>query len=146
MSTIRDSRQFVGSKIAVFCGNQIVTYLRDDFDHIPDPGLWDLPGGEREPGETALACVLRETLEEFSIQLGPDQIIHESSYPSHQPGRADVAFFAAQVDQQMIDAIIFGDEGQEWRMMPVAEFLDRDDAVVELQRAVRRLMPSLQVR
>lgn len=134
---IAEATNHVGAKIAIICNGELVTYLRDDFEHIPDPGLWDFPGGEREPGETAIGCALRETEEEFGIVLAPSQIIHAASYKSHQPGRADVAFFVAEVSRDMIASIRFGSEGQCWQMMDVTAFLEHRGAVKELQGALR---------
>lgn len=140
---IRTARIHVGAKIALICGTRLVAYLRDDFAHIPDPGLWDFPGGEREPGETALDCALRETTEEFGLVLPPAVVIHAASYPSHQPGRADVAFFVARITAEDVAAIVFGSEGQRWEMMAVDDFLSRPDAVRELQQALRDALPHL---
>ena len=46
-------------------------------------GLWEFPGGKREPGETWEACVLREIREELGVEMavGPlfESLTHE--YP-----------------------------------------------------------------
>jgi len=130
---IRDSTEFVGAKVVLMCGDDLVAYLRDDFAHIPDPNLWDFPGGECQDGETALDCAIRETYEEFGVCFTEEELLYEASYQSHQPGRADVAFFVAKVESETIEKIRFGDEGQCWSMMPVSEFLSHANAVRELQ-------------
>lgn len=127
---------FQGAKIALIYGDALVVYLRDDFPHIHDPNRWDLPGGEREAGEDALGCALRETWEEFGITVSPAAIYHRAEYIAHGPTRR-VAFYAAPVTEAQIEGVVFSDEGQCWRMMPVAEFVARGDAVVDLQRMVR---------
>ena len=63
-----DGTPFGGAKIALVQDGLILTYLRDDKPDIRFPGLWDLPGGGREGGETPLACVARELFEEFTCQ------------------------------------------------------------------------------
>ncbi|MGY1814350.1 NUDIX hydrolase [Blastococcus sp. SYSU D00820] len=38
-------------------------------------GQWALPGGRRDPGETAVEGALRETREEVGLDLGPDAVL-----------------------------------------------------------------------
>ncbi|WP_162869177.1 NUDIX domain-containing protein, partial [Escherichia coli] len=47
-------RAFGGAKIALLCDGRLLVYQRDDKPGIPWPGMWDLPGGGRENGETPL--------------------------------------------------------------------------------------------
>lgn len=113
-----------------------MTYLRDDFAHIPNPNEWDLPGGVREAGETALQCALRETQEEFGLDVAPDAVLHEATYWAEAAGalpRREVAFFVAEISATLVETIQFGVEGQKWQMMPTQEFVSRLDAVKELQ-------------
>jgi len=49
---------FQGCKIALICGDKILTILRDDKDDIPCPNMWELPGGGRE-GTKALSSAQR---------------------------------------------------------------------------------------
>ena len=37
---------FQGCKIALICGDKVLTILRDDKDDIPCPNMWELPGGD----------------------------------------------------------------------------------------------------
>lgn len=127
------SRTAFGAKIALICGDQLVTYLRDDFAHIPDPGVWDLPGGVREAGETALDCVLRETREEFGIQIPAEAVVFADRFYKYQPERIEGVFFVAEITPALVETIAFGEEGQCWEMMPVTGFLAHRMAVPELQ-------------
>ena len=38
-------------------------------------GQWALPGGRRDPGESAEAAALRELAEETGVQVGPDAVL-----------------------------------------------------------------------
>jgi 8-oxo-dGTP diphosphatase len=78
--SVAKSTNLQGAKIAVICEEEVLVYLRDNVDHIPNPNQWDLPGGIREDGETAVACALRELEEEFGVQLPEDTVIHEAIY------------------------------------------------------------------
>lgn len=41
----------------------------------PAQGLWSLPGGKLEPGETLVACCRREVLEETGLAIQPGPVI-----------------------------------------------------------------------
>ena len=122
---------FLGAKIALICGDQLVAYRRDDKPDIPFPGFWDLPGGGREGAESPLQCAFRETWEEFGLRLDADQICWERRY-AHSSGLPPSWFFVAKIEPAHVASIIFGDEGQYWRMMPVSEFLALADATPNL--------------
>ncbi len=49
--------------------DEVLLLLRDDIPAIPYPGMWDLPGGHVEPGETPFACIVREISEEMGLDL-----------------------------------------------------------------------------
>ena len=51
---------------ALFAGTSVLLIRRA---FAPWAGYWSLPGGRREPGETAKDCVMREIREELSIRL-----------------------------------------------------------------------------
>ena len=127
---------FVGAKLVLVQGADLLTYLRDEKPGLPWAGQWDLPGGGREGGETAEACVLRELEEEFGLRLGPERLEWRRVWPSMMDAARLSVFFAGRILVAEVAAIRFGDEGQYWRMMPVAEFLAHDRAIPEMQRRV----------
>jgi len=49
--------------------NQVLLFQRDDIPTIPYPGMWDVPGGHVEKGETPEGCIVREMEEEMGMQL-----------------------------------------------------------------------------
>lgn len=125
----QEGGDFVGAKLVLTCGADLLVSLRDDFDHIPWPAHWDLPGGGRDGTETALACALRELTEEFGLHLPAARLAGPVAYP--YPGGAGLVsvYFRGEITQAEIAAIRFGTEGQCWRMMPVAEYLTHPRAV-----------------
>lgn len=134
---------FVGAKVAMLCGDALLTYLRDDKPGLPWPAMWDLPGGGREGTETPENCLLREVQEEFGLILPPDRLIWRKVWPSMMDASRASIFFAGRITRDEIAAIRFGDEGQYWQMMPVADYLSHPSAVPELQRRVAVALPDL---
>ncbi|MEO3428795.1 NUDIX hydrolase [Pelagibius sp. CAU 1746] len=127
------SEAFTGAKIALVCGAELVAYRRDDSPAIPWPGLWDLPGGGREGAETPAGCALREVEEEFGLALVPGRVHWCRRYPAMLDPQRDSYFLAAEISQAEVAAIRFGEEGQYWRMMSIADFLALPDAISHLQ-------------
>lgn len=128
---------FTGCKIALFCGDKILTILRDDKETIPWPNMWELPGGGREGNETPFECVAREVYEELSIQLSKDDIIWSWIYPSMLDENKNSVFLVGQLTQEQFDSIVFGDEGQAYKLMSIEEFLNSKQAVPQLQGRLR---------
>ena len=128
---------FTGSKIALFCGDKLLTILRDDKDDIPCPNMWELPGGGREGDESPFECVAREVYEELGIHLNEDCLLWSKVYPSMlYEGRQSV-FMVGQISQEQFDNITFGDEGQAYKLMSIEEFLNSKQAVPQLQGRLR---------
>ncbi|WP_193367866.1 NUDIX hydrolase [Pelagibius marinus] len=129
-----ESEAFMGAKIALVCGADLVAYKRDDIPAIPWPGLWDLPGGGREGAETPADCALREVEEEFGLALAPGRVHWCRRYPAMLDPQRSSYFLAAEIAAAEVAAIRFGAEGQYWRMMPIEDFLVLPDAISQLQR------------
>lgn len=128
---------FVGAKAALFCGDAILTCLRDTHPGLPWPGMWDLPGGGREGEETPEACLLRELQEEFGLRLPATRLTWRVVLPSMLYPERESVFFAGTVTRAEVASIHFGSEGQGWALMPTAEFLTHPQAIPDLQRRVR---------
>ena len=121
---------FIGAKLALFIGDDLLVIKRDNRPDIPFPDCWDLPGGGREGVESPEECALRETLEEVGLRLHKRQLTW-SSRAMRLDGPA--WFFAAHRPASDVSRIRFGNEGQEWRLAPISWYLTQEK-VVPLQR------------
>ena len=128
---------FTGCKIALFCGDKLLTILRDDKSNIPYPNTWELPGGGREGDESPFECAEREVYEELGIHLTEDCLLWSKVYPSMLFEGKESVFLVGKLTQEQFDSIVFGDEGQGYRMMSTDEFLGSDKVVPQLQERVR---------
>ena len=43
-------------------------------------GLWEFPGGKREPGESFEACLVREIHEELAVEIAVDELFEEVTH------------------------------------------------------------------
>lgn len=48
-------------------------------------GIWNGPGGKREPPETLRQCAARETLEEIGVRLDPEELVYLGVLNSYHP-------------------------------------------------------------
>ncbi|MBL4811254.1 MAG: NUDIX hydrolase [Rhodobacteraceae bacterium] len=126
------NQDFIGAKAVLLTGGKLITLLRDVRPDIPYPDHWDLPGGGREPGETPLETLAREVHEELGLALG--EVIWQRRFEGpHGPGW----FFVVDMPQGSAERIVFGDEGQCWRLMSPAGFVGHAQAVPFLAQRVR---------
>lgn len=128
-----EGTDFHGAKLALICGDALLTYLRDDLPGLPWAAHWDLPGGGREGQESPQACVLRELEEEFGLRFDPARLEHGWSLPSMSEVGRRGWFFLGRITEPEVEAIRFGDEGQFWKMMAVADFLAHPRGIPPLQ-------------
>ena len=128
---------FTGCKIALFFGTKLLTILRDDIPTLPYPNMWELPGGGREGQETPFECVAREVYEELGIHLTEDCLLWSQVYPSMLFERKESIFLVGKLTQEQIDSIVFGDEGQGYKLMPIEEFISTEGVVPQFQERVK---------
>ena len=120
---------FHGAKAAVFLGDKLLVYRRDDTPGLPFADHWDFPGGGREGVETPEQTLFREIEEEFGLVLTDDTICWKRCFPALHHPNARVWFFVLSLPSHFQDRVVFGDEGQEWAVMTWQDYLARDTIV-----------------
>ena len=131
-----DGASFTGAKLAAVHDGKLLTYRRDNRPDIPFPGLIDLPGGGREGNESPADCALRELYEEFGIMLSPARLHYVRAYQLSWYRPVPSYFLAANLTAAEVAAVRFGNEGEDWRLMAIADFVAHTDAVPHLQERV----------
>ena len=130
---------FIGAKAALLNRGRLLTYLRDDRPGLRWSGMWDLPGGGREGVESPEQCLLREVEEEFGLRLTANRLRDRRVWPAMDGSDLPGVFFAGTLTDADVAAIRFGDEGQIWQMMPVAEYLSHPLAIQALCQRIRAI-------
>ena len=128
---------FTGCKIALLCDGQILTILRDDKPTIPWPDMWELPGGGREGEETPFEYVQREVFEELGLKLEEADILWVKAYQGILDPDKTSIFMVGTITQEEFASIVFGDEGQGYKLVRLEELLASDRVVPQLQERVR---------
>lgn len=134
--------EFHGVKVALLHGERLLVYLRDDKPSIPYPDHWDLPGGGREGDEDPVACARREIDEEFGLTLSADAFAHVRRYEGRRGGPGSY-FLVGAIGADHVASIRFGDEGQRWTLMTIADFLSHEKAVPDLQARASECLAAL---
>lgn len=116
-----------GTKGLVFIGDKILVYQRDDkTDKFPLK--LDLPGGGQENNETPFQTFSREVREEFGLTIGHEDIVYARKYESSlEPGKFGY-FVAAKLPANAELQIVFGNEGTEFLLLNVNDYVSRKDA------------------
>jgi len=118
---------FVGTKGLVFVGDKILIYRRDE--KAPKyPLHLDVPGGGAEPNETPFQTFQREIKEEFGLNIDEEHIAYSRRYPSTIVPYEFGWYAVAKLPQSVTDQIRFGNEGLEYSLMSLDDFLQCDDA------------------
>jgi 8-oxo-dGTP diphosphatase len=86
--------------------------------HDPDAGLWSLPGGRIEPGETDQQAVAREILEETGLRVACRRLLGEAELPGLDGAVIDVRDYLAVVTGGELAA---GDDAADAAWVSAAE-------------------------
>lgn len=116
-----------GSKGLVLIGDNALVYRRDENTDL-FPLFLDFPGGGPEGNETPFETFRREVKEEFDLDITPEDVVHVRTYPSTLFEGKIIYFPVVQLPESAAADIHFGDEGIEYLLLPLEEFIERDDA------------------
>lgn len=137
MDSPEEINDFVGTKVALINKGNILVSLRDDKPGIDFPGMWDLPGGAREKGETYFETGSREITEELGIEIHPQELIWKKNYPAVANPTKVAVFMVVKLSDEQLARIVLEDEGQDWKMMPLEDFINHENTVPGMQIRVR---------
>lgn len=128
------AQKFHGAKAAVLIGEKLLLYRRDA--HVRWGGMWDMPGGGREGGESPRACLAREVHEEFALDVARADELWAAVFPA-MVGEGASWFFVLRFSPAAEADIVFGEEGQEWRLFDLGEAMALPDLIAPLRDRVQ---------
>lgn len=134
---------FLGAKIALFLGDQLLVVLRDDRPDIPFPNTWDFPGGGREGNETPWQTAQRETVEEVGLTLSSEDIVWSRAYGSASNPKQTSWFFVVKRPATDWALAHLGDEGQKMGRMTVQEYADHPQNIPHFSDRLRDFFATL---
>ncbi len=86
--------------------------------HEPGAGLWSLPGGRIEPGETDAAALVREMREETGLEVQAGPLLGSVRRPAPGSAVLDIRDYTATITGGTLRA---GDDAAEARWVTVSE-------------------------
>jgi 8-oxo-dGTP diphosphatase len=107
----------------VLCAGAVVTdaagrLLLIQRGHEPEAGLWSLPGGRLEPGETAEQAMIREVREETGLTVQPVRLLGEVEQPGLAGAVVVISDYLAEVTGGRLAA---GDDAADVRWVAPPE-------------------------
>jgi len=98
-------------------------------------GLWEFPGGKRQPGESLEACLRRELREELDVDVSVGEKVYETSW-EYPERKVILHFFRCQIAGGTISPT----EGQAFRWVSPGDLIRYNfpPADAELVQALAR--------
>ncbi|MBO4913907.1 MAG: NUDIX hydrolase [Oscillospiraceae bacterium] len=125
---------FQGVKVALINNGKVLTILRDNIPNIPYPNMWDLAGGGRENEESPYETMRREVREELNIDIPESDVVWVKYYESITHAGSKSVFMVANISDDQIENIVFGEEGQEYKIVSFREFLENKNVIEQLKK------------
>jgi len=135
-------KPFTGVKIALINNDKIIAIQRDDKPGLRFAGMWDVPGGGRDNDESPTETAQREVLEELGIILSSESFFYQKEHPAMVEKDSIAYFLAAKVTDEQVDGIVFGNEGQGWKLTTVSELVEDEKSVPFLRGRLEDFLNS----
>jgi 8-oxo-dGTP diphosphatase len=95
--------------------------------HDPGRGLWSIPGGRIEPGETAEDAVVREVREETGLEVRCGPLLGTAELPGLAGALVDIRDYRAFLVAGATATAIAGDDAADVRWVTDAEVTSMDE-------------------
>lgn len=83
------------SAALIFRGGRLLITQRHACAHLG--GLWEFPGGKREPGESSEVCLARELREELGVVVSVGQVLEELTH-AYPEKTVQLKFFLCRLE------------------------------------------------
>jgi acetyl-CoA carboxylase carboxyl transferase subunit beta len=113
---MRMRRVLAVSALAVDSRDKVLLIKRG---HEPAKGLWSVPGGSVEPGETLVQALVREMVEEVALDVEVLEQVWNVSVALSEDADYDIHCFRVRV---LGGTLCAGDDAEEARYVSFAEY------------------------
>jgi mutator protein MutT len=113
-----ETKRYVG--VIVKCNDEVLLCKRNHNGSFP--GMWSIPAGKLEEGETTQECAVREFLEETAIDISDEPLKFVGTIPRFtrdgKKMKGLMYVYLIEVDEKLepdFDSAKDGDEHSEWK-------------------------------
>ena len=130
--------------VLVKCGDKVLLCKRNAKGLFP--GMWSLPGGHLEDGETSMECSRREFYEETDVDIDNEDLTFIGVVPrtsrNGQEIRGIMYVYLLETDTELepdFENAMDGDEHSEWDYFTLNE-VEPDKTGIQLHKLITHVM------